>query len=94
MHTKEELARLVNLWQQKFKEAPEGSEEKMEANEMIRKYTTELEKPAKSGTTPEIERAKLDKGGGNNERKKRNVERMSACSRYVSPGFRYCGERI
>jgi len=63
-HTKEELGRLLNLWQQKFNEAPEGSAEKMEANKMIRKYTTELKKlKVKSGTTPE--RAKLDKGGDN-----------------------------
>ncbi|MHB1439650.1 MAG: hypothetical protein ACYCSO_07400 [Cuniculiplasma sp.] len=63
MHTKEELARLLNLWQQKFNEAPEGSERQKEANKKIRKYTTELKKPAKNGTTPE--RAKLTEGRDN-----------------------------
>ena len=61
-HTREELARLMNLWQQKYTQAT-TDEGRKEANEMILKYTTELEKlKAKSGTTPE--RAKdLDTGG-------------------------------
>lgn len=66
MHTKEELARLLNLWQQKYAQAT-TDEGRKEANEMILKYTTELEKlkvvKRENGTTPE--RAKLDKGGGN-----------------------------
>ncbi len=61
IHTKEELGRLLNLWQQKYAQAT-TDEERTEANEMISKYTTELEKlKAKNGTTPE--RAKLVKGG-------------------------------
>ncbi len=64
IHTKEELARLLNLWQQKYAQAT-TDEGRKEANEMIMKYQAELEKlKAKNGTTPE-ERAKLDKGGDN-----------------------------
>jgi hypothetical protein len=63
MHTKEELARLLNLWQQKYASA-NTDESRKEANKMILKYTTELERlKAKSGTTPE--RAKLTQGGDN-----------------------------
>ena len=52
MHTKEELARLLNLWQQKYASA-NTDESRKEANKMILKYTTELERlKAKSGTTP------------------------------------------
>jgi uncharacterized membrane protein len=62
-YTREELARLLNLWQQKHAQAT-TDEGRREANEMILKYTTELEKlKAKSGTTPE--RAKLTQGGDN-----------------------------
>jgi hypothetical protein len=61
MHTKEELARLLNLWQQKYAQAT-TDEGRKEANEMIMKYQTELEKmKTKNGTTPE--RAKLTQGG-------------------------------
>jgi hypothetical protein len=57
------LARLLNLWQQKHAQAT-TDEGRREANEMILKYTTELEKlKAKSGMTPE--RAKLTQGGDN-----------------------------
>jgi hypothetical protein len=60
-HTKEELARLLNLWQQKYAQAT-TDEGRKEANEMIMKYQTELEKmKTKNGTTPE--RAKLTQGG-------------------------------
>ncbi|MHB8397077.1 MAG: CvpA family protein [Thermoplasmataceae archaeon] len=62
-HTKEELARLLNLWQQKYAQAT-TDEGRKEANEMIMKYQTELEKmKTKNGTTPE--RAKLTQGGDN-----------------------------
>jgi len=62
-HTKEELARLLNLWQQKYAQAT-TDEGRREANEMIMKYQTELEKmKTKNGTTPE--RAKLTQGGDN-----------------------------
>ncbi|MCI2412791.1 MraY family glycosyltransferase [Cuniculiplasma divulgatum] len=61
-HTKEELARLLNLWQQKYARATTDEERKM-ANMKIMEYQAELEKlKAKSGTTPE-ERAKLTQGG-------------------------------
>ena len=51
-HTKEELARLLNLWQQKYAQAT-TDEGRKEANEMIMKYQTELEKmKTKNGTTP------------------------------------------
>ncbi|WP_077075827.1 hypothetical protein [Cuniculiplasma divulgatum] len=64
IHTKEELARLLNLWQQKYAQATTEEGRKL-ANEKIREYQTELEKlKAKSGTTPE-ERAKLTQGGDN-----------------------------
>lgn len=60
-HTKEELGRLINLWQQKYASATTDEERKM-ANEMILKYQAELEKlKAKNGATPE--RAKLTQGG-------------------------------
>jgi len=60
-HTKEELGRLINLWQQKYASATTDEERKM-ANEMILKYQAEYEKlKAQNGTTPE--RAKLTKGG-------------------------------
>ncbi|MGE9811073.1 hypothetical protein ACLIKE_06995 [Ferroplasma acidiphilum] len=63
LHTKEELGRLLNLWQQKYSQATTDEERKM-ANEMILKYTIELEKlKVKNGTTPE--RAKLTTGGDN-----------------------------
>jgi hypothetical protein len=53
----------LNLWQQKHAQAT-TDEGRREANEMILKYTTELEKlKAKSGMTPE--RAKLTQGGDN-----------------------------
>ncbi|EQB71291.1 MAG: hypothetical protein AMDU1_APLC00030G0008 [Thermoplasmatales archaeon A-plasma] len=60
-HTKEEIARLLNLWQQKYAQAT-TDEGRKEANEMIRKYQDEYEKvKAQNGTTPE--RAKLTQGG-------------------------------
>jgi len=60
-HTKEELGRLLNLWQQKYAQAKTDEERKL-ANEMILKYTDELKNlREQNGTTPE--RARLNKGG-------------------------------
>ena len=60
-HTKEELARLLNLWQTKYSQATTDEERKM-ANEMILKYTDELKYwQEQNGTTPE--RARLTEGG-------------------------------
>ena len=60
-HTKEELGRLLNLWQAKYSQATTDGERKM-ANEMTLKYTDELKYwQEQNGTTPE--RALLTKGG-------------------------------
>jgi hypothetical protein len=60
-HTKEELGRLINLWQMKYAQATTDEERKM-ANGMILKYTDELKSwHEQNGTTPE--RAKLEGGG-------------------------------
>lgn len=60
-HTKEELVRLLNLWQTKYSQAKTDEARKM-ANEMILKYTDELkEGKEQNGTTPE--RARLKEGG-------------------------------
>jgi hypothetical protein len=63
-HTKEEIARLLNLWQQKYAQAT-TDEGRKEANEMIRKYQDEYEKvKAQKRTTPE--RALIDRKGDKN----------------------------
>lgn len=41
--TRGELGRVINYWQQKFNEAPEGSREREEANGKIREYQDEYE---------------------------------------------------
>ena len=61
-HTKEELGRLLNLWQQKYSQA-QTDEARKKANEMIMKYTDELkELKAQEGTTPDKSK-RLNKGG-------------------------------
>ena len=66
-HTKEELGRLLNLWQMKYSQAT-TDEERKEANEMILKYTDELGKlKAQEGTTPD-KSERLTGGGDKNER--------------------------
>ena len=60
-HTKEELGRLLNLWQQKYAQAKTDEERKL-SNEMILKYTDELKNlREQNGTTPE--RTRLTEGG-------------------------------
>ncbi len=60
-HTKEELGRLLNLWQMKYSQAITDEARKM-ANKMILKYTDELKScQEQNGTTPE--RARLEEGG-------------------------------
>lgn len=41
---KGEFVRIINYWQQKFNEAPEGSRERQEANKRIREYQDELQR--------------------------------------------------
>ncbi|EQD27078.1 hypothetical protein B1B_19304, partial [mine drainage metagenome] len=61
-HTKEELGRLLNLWQQKYAQATTDEDRKM-ANEKIQEYQDEYARlKAENGTTPE--RARLIEGGG------------------------------
>ena len=60
-HTKEELGRLLNLWQMKYSQAITDEARKM-ANKMILKYTDELKSwHEQNGTTPE--RARLEEEG-------------------------------
>ena len=60
-HTKEELGRLINLWQMKYAKATTDEVREM-ANGMILKYTDELKYwNEQNGTTPE--RAKPEGGG-------------------------------
>lgn len=60
-HTKEEIGRLLNLWQMKYSQA-KTEEGRTMANEKIKEYQDEYaEAKARNGTTPV--RAKLDKGG-------------------------------
>lgn len=64
-HTKEELVRLLNLWQQKFAQAT-TDEDKKEANEMIMKYTDELGKFKAQEGEP-VDKGKRLTGGGGKE---------------------------
>ena len=64
-HTKEELGRLLNLWQQKYSQA-QTDEERKKANEMIMKYTDELGKFKAQEGEP-VDKGKRLTGGGDKE---------------------------